>query len=63
MAAQDGGAAIGSVASPAKLQVWANTVSMAGREGKVLQASAATTGTPLVLLSLIAWMLILLGWG
>lgn len=42
LAAQNGGGAIGSVISPARLLVGARTVKMAGREGEILRASAAS---------------------
>lgn len=63
LAAQNGGGAIGSVVSSAKLLVGASTVKMGGREGEILRASAAVIVMLLVLVSLIAWLLLRLGWG
>ncbi len=57
LAAQNAGAALGSILSPAKLMVGCSTVGMTGREGEVMQALLRRFLPWLALLALLSWAL------
>ncbi len=57
LAAQNAGAALGSVLSPAKLMIGCSTVGMTGREGEVMRALLRRFLPWLVLLALLSWAL------
>jgi lactate permease len=57
LAAQNAGAALGSILSPAKLMIGCSTVGMTGREGEVMRALLRRFLPWLVLLALLSWAL------
>ncbi len=57
LAAQNAGAALGSILSPAKLMVGCSTVGMTGREGEVMRALLRHFVPWLLLLALLSWVL------
>jgi lactate permease len=61
LAAQTAGAALASVAAPAKVVVGASTAGMAGKEGEVMRKLALYTLLLVLLISLLAGVSI--GWG
>ena len=57
LAAQNAGAALGSILSPAKLMIGCSTVGMTGREGEVMRALLRRFLPWLLLLALLSWAL------